>query len=215
VSTLPPADGEPGTGFALESLQIGGHPILQPFLTRLGLRRFFQEALGRLDQRLALSPVDAALVLVRNFALSREPLYGVPQWASRFVPEQIELDGKTVNLLNDDRLGRTLDRFFLADLRTLTTRIVVHMVGEFGLDLSRAHNDSTTITFSGAYRQSSPRSEGRRAPHVAHVPLSTLRRHSYPCPRMTRGRRGSLNLHRMTLSFTTPCRFDRRTGDRP
>ena len=26
-------------------------------------------------------------------------------------------------------------------------------------------------------------------------------------PTMTRGRRGSLGLHRMTLSFTTPCRF--------
>src|SRR5207249_8889881 len=30
---------------------------------------------------------------------------------------------------------------------------------------------------------------------------------------MTRGRRGSLALHRMTLSFTTPRRFSRRTGD--
>ena len=40
-----------------------------------------------------------------------------------------------------------------------------------------------------------------------HVPLSTL----HPRPRgrrcMTRGRRGSLTLRRMTLPFTTPCRF--------
>ena len=36
-----------------------------------------------------------------------------------------------------------------------------------------------------------------------HVPLSTLRGR----PRMTRGRCGSLLLHRMTLSFTTPRRF--------
>jgi len=169
VSTRPPAEDIPGAGFTLESLQVGGHPILQPFVKRLGLRRFFEEALGRLDQRLALSPVDAALVLVRNFALSREPLYGVPEWAGRFVPEQLEMDARMVELLNDDRLGRTLDRFFLADLRTLTTRIVVHMVSEFGLDLSRAHNDSTTITFSGAYRRSSaPRADGRRTLRVAH-----------------------------------------------
>ncbi|MBI5504223.1 MAG: IS1634 family transposase [Deltaproteobacteria bacterium] len=168
MSTKPLVQDEPGTGFTLESLQIGGHPILQPFLRRLGLRRFFEDALGRLDKRLALSPVDAALVLVRNFALSREPLYGVPEWAGHFVPEQMEMDSRMVNLLNDDRLGRTLDRFFLADLRTLTTRIVVHMVGEFGLDLSRAHNDSTTITFSGAYRQTLPRADGRRTLRAAH-----------------------------------------------
>src|ERR1035441_6220487 len=40
-----------------------------------------------------------------------------------------------------------------------------------------------------------------------HVPLSTLR--GAPCgtPRMTRGRDGSLLLSRMTLAFTTQCRF--------
>ena len=48
-----------------------------------------------------------------------------------------------------------------------------------------------------------------------HVPLSTLRR----CPReqlrMTRGRCGSLLHIRITFSFTTPRRFNRRTGRRP
>ena len=40
-----------------------------------------------------------------------------------------------------------------------------------------------------------------------HVPLSTLRPHPHECARMTRGRRGWLNLQRMTLSFTTSRRF--------
>jgi hypothetical protein len=40
-----------------------------------------------------------------------------------------------------------------------------------------------------------------------HVPLSTLRAQPYDCPRMTRGRCGSLGLHRTTLSFATPRRF--------
>jgi hypothetical protein len=39
------------------------------------------------------------------------------------------------------------------------------------------------------------------------VPLSTLRPGLYRPLRMTRGRCGSLRLHRMTLSFTTPRRF--------
>ena len=46
-----------------------------------------------------------------------------------------------------------------------------------------------------------------------HVPLSTLRRGPRGPLRMTRGRCGSLVLHRMTLSFTTPRRFSRRTGN--
>src|ERR1700686_4009990 len=45
-----------------------------------------------------------------------------------------------------------------------------------------------------------------------HVPLSTLRRRPRERLRMTQGRCGSLLHIRMTLSFTTPRRFNRRTG---
>src|ERR1700686_5245706 len=46
-----------------------------------------------------------------------------------------------------------------------------------------------------------------------HVPLSTLRRRPRERLRMTQGRCGSLFHIRMTLSFTTPRRFNRRTGE--
>jgi transposase len=152
----------------LESLYLGAHPVIQPFFERLRLRTFFQEALGMRDGRLRVSHVDAALLLVRNFTLSRHPLYGVPDWVGRFDPAQLELEPEQVKFLNDDRLGRTLDKLFEADLRTLMTRLVVHMVQEFNLDLQRMHNDSTSITFTGVYRQKPPRKEGRRHLKVVH-----------------------------------------------
>jgi len=46
-----------------------------------------------------------------------------------------------------------------------------------------------------------------------HVPLSTLRRRPCERLRMTRGRCGSLIHIRMTFAFTTPRRFNRRTGE--
>jgi len=46
-----------------------------------------------------------------------------------------------------------------------------------------------------------------------HIPLSTLRHRPRERLRMTRGRCGSLIHSRMTLSFTTPRRFSRRTGE--
>ena len=53
--------------------------------------------------------------------------------------------------LNDDRVGRCLDRLFDADIPTLTLAVVVHAVREFAVDLDELHNDSTTITFHGDY----------------------------------------------------------------
>jgi transposase len=152
----------------LESLGIGGHPLIQPLVQRLRLRELLTEALGPLDRRLKLDPVDSLLLLVRNFTLSRHPLYGVPEWVRSFDPVQLELTPERVDLVNDDRLGRALDRLFAADPRTLTTRMVVHMVEEFGLDLSRCHQDSTSVTFSGVYKEPPPRADGRRRLRIVH-----------------------------------------------
>jgi len=153
---------------SLESLSLGGQPLLGPFLQRLRLRSFLDEALGPPDSRAKLPPVDSALLLVRNFALCRHPLYGVPAWTRRFDPAQLELDPEQLRLVNDDRLGRTLDRLFESDLRSLRTRLVVHMVREFAVNLERLHNDSTSITFSGVYSEKPPRKDGRRRLRIVH-----------------------------------------------
>ena len=121
---------------ALESLYLGGLPIIQPLLERLRVRAFLDEVLGTPDSRLKLPPVDSAMLLLRNFTLSRHPLYGVPEWTRQFDPERLELEANHVRLINDDRLGRTLDKLFVADRRTMVTRLVIHMVEEFGIDLN-------------------------------------------------------------------------------
>ena len=152
----------------LESLYMGGHPLIQPFLERLRLREHLEEALGPPDRRFKLNPVDSALLLIRNFILSRHPLYGVPEWARQFDPAQLEIDDGKLQLVNDDRLGRVLDRLFELDLKTLMTRMIVGMVKEFGLDLRRSHQDSTTVTFSGVYAEKPPRADGRRRVRIVH-----------------------------------------------
>lgn len=155
-------------GLALESLQVGGHPLVEPFLQRLHVRELLAEALGPPDRRLKLPHADSAMLLVRNITLSRHPLYGVPEWVRRCVPEHLGLSSEQVRLVNDDRLGRTLDKLFESDRRTLTTRLVVQMVEEFQVDLQRMHNDSTSITFSGLYLPKPPRSDGRRRLKIVH-----------------------------------------------
>lgn len=152
----------------LESLEVGAHPLIEPLLERLGLREFLQHAFARPDPRLKLAPVDSALVLIRNFTLCRHPLYEVPQWVRRMVPSELELSPEQVDLINDDRLGRALDKLFLADRRSVVTRLIVHMAQEFRLDLQRLHNDSTTITFSGVYNEHRPREDGRRRLRITH-----------------------------------------------
>ena len=53
--------------------------------------------------------------------------------------------------LNDDRLGRCLDRLFEGIDRSLIMELVKHVIRRFDLSLDELHNDSTTVTFHGAY----------------------------------------------------------------
>ena len=111
----------------LESRQVGAHPLIEPLIERLRLRESLQQAFSAPDPRVKLAPLDSALVLVRNFTLCRHPLYEVPEWVRGRVPTQLGLEPEQVGLINDDRLGRTLDKLFLADRRTIVTRLIVYM----------------------------------------------------------------------------------------
>jgi transposase len=91
------------------------------------------------------------LVLLRNLLISREPLYGVGEWAARHEPELLGLSDTQVTALNDDRIGRALDRLFDAHISALALEVVAHAVRDFDVSLDELHNDSTTITIHGGY----------------------------------------------------------------
>lgn len=135
----------------LRSATVGGLPMVNRLLARMRLQEFLRDALPKEDGRTKLSATKALLVLLRNLLLSREPIYGVGEWAARHAPDLLGLSEKEVGLLNDDRVGRALDKLFAADVSSLVLSVATHVVKEFGLRLDELHNDSTTVSFFGAY----------------------------------------------------------------
>jgi transposase len=135
----------------LRSYAVGALPILDDLIRRMRLEEFLRAALPPEDRRTKLSPVKALLVLLRNLLLSREPIYGVGEWAARHVPELLGLATAEIDRLNDDCVGRALDRLFLADVPSLVLSVATHAVKEFDVGLDELHNDSTTVSFCGAY----------------------------------------------------------------
>lgn len=140
-----------GEDLVLHSRTIGALPIIHRILERCQLREILWRHLPTEDSRHRVPTATAILLMVRNILISREPLYGIGQWAAAFVPELLELGEDQLKSLNDDRVGRALDRLFDADFPALLMDVTRHVVREFDLDLSELHNDSTTVRFFGAY----------------------------------------------------------------
>jgi transposase len=150
-----------------ESLEVGAAPLVRHFLHRLDLPRLFDEHLPSLPGRQpGLSSSLALCVLITNLLLSRKPLYALPQWAARRVPEHLGLRPEQLPLLNDDRLGRALDHLFRADRASLLTALVKRVVREFKIDMREHHQDTTSVTFCGKYDDQAPVEEAGRAPRI-------------------------------------------------
>jgi hypothetical protein len=152
---------------SLESLEVGATPVVQRFLERLQLAQLFLRYLPPNARRPEELPTPVTLcVLVTNLMLARCPLYALPEWLARRVPEHLGLRPDQVSLLQDDRLGRALDRLYHADRASMLTTLVVRAVREFQVEMRQAHNDTTTVTFAGAYQSQEPAEERDRPPRI-------------------------------------------------
>jgi transposase len=154
-------------GRHLHSYRIGLLPIINRIVERLRLQETFRDSLPRADRRCRIDPATGLLVLLKNLLLSREPLYGVGEWAGRHAPDLLGLSEPQLAALNDDRIGRCLDRLFRNDCGSLALTVATHAVREFAVELDELHNDSTTITFHGAYQDAAQEEERKDQTRLA------------------------------------------------
>jgi transposase len=151
-------------GLELRSYEVGALPLLNRIGERMQLRRILGEHLPSDDARTELPTVTALLVLFANLLMAREPVYGVGEWAALFPPDLLGLRQQDLSRLHDDRLGRSLDRMFQGIGPTLIMAVVRYVIQEFAISLDELHNDSTTVSFYGAYDAAGQESEQRGRP---------------------------------------------------
>jgi len=149
--------------FELRSKSMGALPLLGFFLGRMGLAECLQSYLPRDDARLRLAPAAVIGLVVRSIVVAQRPLYGLAEWAAPYDQVLLGLEPGDEAALNDDRVGRTLDRLFDCDRASLITGCVLAVVREFGVSLAQLHNDSTSVTLSGSYAGADGRPRGGKA----------------------------------------------------
>lgn len=87
-------------------------------------------------------------VLVANRLLQPKALFRVGQWAE--TAALTDYFGLTAGQLNDDRLGRALERI-AAHAPDIQAALVLKAVEHFDLDVTQIHYDLTTVELYGAY----------------------------------------------------------------
>ena len=92
-------------------------------------------------------------MLVTNRLLRPQALFRVDQWAqTAAVTDYFDLEP---GQLNDDRLGRALERL-AAHADRIQAALVLRAVREFQLDVAQIHYDITDVELFGAYEPEVP-----------------------------------------------------------
>ena len=118
----------------------------------------FQE---RIDQSVQWDEVESgispgtlasALVLTMFFD-KRPPLWRVDEWYEDMNADTQALFGPEVRSykLNDDALGRMLDKLHAAGVGNLFMQICVQAITKYDIAYRRNHSDTTTVSFYGEY----------------------------------------------------------------
>ncbi len=149
--------------FTLRTETVGCLPIVNHFMVRMGVGERLGTYLSKGDARLRLAPATVIGVVVRNIVVAHRPVYALGEWAAPYDPALLGLGPSDVAALNDDRVGRMLDRLFDADRASLITETVLGVIRGFGVEVSQLHNDSTTITVTGNYADADGHSRGGKA----------------------------------------------------
>jgi transposase len=134
--------------------QIDVLPMVKYFMDKLDLFNLFKKYVPATADCLA-EHAESLCVLIANIICDNQPLYKVKDWLSKYSDGLVDYPVEA-NLFNDDRLAGALSALFNADRHCLMTNISSNAIKVHQLLTDEIHNDSTTVTFIGKYKNPDP-----------------------------------------------------------
>lgn len=120
-------------------------------MEELGVYELFEKEFSK-DGKDGSLISSSLCILIMNIILSIKPLYKISEWLTGYSDGKSEF-GYEANQYNDDVLGRSLDSLYETNRSILLSSLSVQAIKKHDLCTDKAHNDTTTVTLSGAYTE--------------------------------------------------------------
>jgi len=99
-----------------------------------------------------VSPGHAVKAMILNgLGLFSSPLYLFPKFFEGKPTEHLIGEGIEAKHLNDDRLGRVLDKLYLTGLEDIFLSISLKVIKQFSIGVESLHLDSSSLSVEGEY----------------------------------------------------------------
>lgn len=130
--------------------------IVAGIVDSIGIVEIINNLLGsEPGEKVSAGQVVKAMIL-NGLSLMSQPLYMFPKLFELIACEHLIGAGVKPEYLNDDKLGRILDKLFIKGLDTVFLAISLNAVQIYQISLSSSHLDSTSFHVDGEYEYSLP-----------------------------------------------------------
>lgn len=130
--------------------------IIAGIIDSIGLVDIINELIGQ-EQGEKISPGQVVKAMILNgLGFVSSPLYMFSEFFEDKPCEDLIGKGVKAEYLNDDKLGRVMDKLFIKGLTEIFLAISSQAVKEFNISLKSSHLDSTSLHLHGEYSSSLP-----------------------------------------------------------
>ncbi|QJB44105.1 IS1634 family transposase [Dolichospermum flos-aquae] len=130
--------------------------IVAGIIDSIGIVEIINELIGvEKDEKVNAGQVVKAMI-INGLGFVSKPLYMFPKYFETIACEHLIGAGVKPEYLNDDKLGRVMDKLFIKGLDTIFFIIALKAAQKFGVSLSTSHLDSSSMHVHGQYNTSLP-----------------------------------------------------------
>jgi len=127
--------------------------IVAGIIDEMGLVEIIDEEVGTHPQeKLSVGTIVKAMIL-NCLGCINAPLYLFSEFFKGKALEHLLGEGIKAEDLNDDKLGRSLDKVFGVGVKNRFTKIVLKAAAIFGIEQKSKHLDSTSMSVQGKYKE--------------------------------------------------------------
>jgi transposase len=130
--------------------------IIAGIVDSIGLVEIINELIGQ-EPGEKISPGHVVKAMILNgLGFVSSPLYMFSEFFEDQPCEHLIGKGVKAEFLNDDKLGRVLDKLFIKGLTEIFLAISTQVIKKFNISLNSSHLDSTSLHLHGEYSSSLP-----------------------------------------------------------
>lgn len=133
----------------IKVLDAGAAPLVAAMCDEIKLAEIINQLVTWDDKQCKLSPGTRIGALIVNVLSARKPLYRVQSFYEHQDPEVLFGKGVSADALNDDALGRALDKLGNTTPDNIYLAVTLSAMKIHGIDLTSMHADTTSISLYG------------------------------------------------------------------